>query len=79
MAAVGTEFPQRPVALDMSNIDFLPCLSLGALIQLSQVFKARDQRPVLVGLRPQVRQIVAVTRLDRLFKLREDLSTLGRR
>jgi len=75
-AAAGAESPQLVVVLDLAKVSFLPSLSLGGLVQLSQGFKARGQRLVLTGLQPSVRETIAITRLDRLFEIQNDLSTL---
>ena len=76
VSAAGLESPHLPVALDMSNIVFIPSLSLGGLVQLAQIFKARGQRLVLANLQPPVRQTITITRLDRLFEIHDDLSVL---
>lgn len=74
VSAAGAESPQLPVALDLVNVAFLPSLSLGGLVQLAQLFKARRQRLVLVNLQSTVRQTITITRLDRLFEIQDDLS-----
>lgn len=74
VSAAGLESPQFPVALNMVNVTFVPSLSLGGLVQLVQIFKARGQRLVLVNLQPPVRQTITITRLDRLFEIQDDLS-----
>ena len=76
VSAAGLDSPHLPVALDMSNIAFVPSLSLGGLVQLAQIFKARGQRLVLANLQPPVRQTITITRLDRLFEIHDDLSSL---
>ncbi len=76
-AGAGAESPELPVALDMSNIAFMPSLSLAGLIQLNQIYKARQQRLILAGLQPPIRQILAITRLDRLFEIHDDLSAVA--
>jgi anti-sigma B factor antagonist len=75
-SAAGAESPQAAVVLDMARVGFMPSLSLGGLIQLSQAFKVRGQRLVLAGLQPAVRETMAITRLDRLFEIHDDLTTL---
>jgi anti-anti-sigma factor len=76
VSAAGADAPHLPVALDMSNVAFVPSLSLGGLVQLAQIFKARGQRLLLVNLQPPVRQTITITRLDRLLEIKDDLSTL---
>lgn len=76
VSAAGAESPQLPVVLDLAKVSFMPSLSLGALVQLTRQFKARNQRLVLIGLQPFVRETMAITRLDRLFEIHSDLSAL---
>ena len=76
VSAAGSASPDLPVALDMSRVGFIPSFSLAGLIQLAQVFKARDQRLVLTGLQPAIRQVMTITRLDRLFEIRDDIAML---
>lgn len=76
VSSAGTDSPDIPVVLDMANVAFMPSLSLAGLIQLSQIFKARSQRLILAGLQAPVRHILAITRLDRLFEIHDDVSTL---
>lgn len=73
-SAAGAESPQLPVILDMTNVGYMPSLSLGGLVQLLQSFKSRGQRLVLSGLQPLVRETLAITRLDKLFEIHGDLS-----
>lgn len=75
-SAAGAESPQLAVVLDLARVGFLPSLSLGGLVQLAQLFKARGQRLVLTGLQPAVRTTMAITRLDRLFEVKDDASKL---
>src|SRR5688572_25916493 len=57
------------VVLDMSRVQIVPSLGLGALVQLSNKCKARGQRLKLAAVQPQVRQTMSITRLDRTFEL----------
>jgi len=75
-SAAGAESPRFIVVLDLTNVGFMPSLSLGGLVQLSREFKVRGQRLVLTGLQPYVRETMAVTRLDKLFEIQDDLSAL---
>jgi anti-anti-sigma factor len=75
-AAAGSSSPDLPVVLDMGKVAFLASLSLGGLVQLTQAFRARKQRLILSNLQPAVRETIAITRLDRLFEIVDDLSAL---
>lgn len=72
----GAQAPKLPVVLDLSRITFIPSLSLGGLIRLSQEFKARQQRILLACVQPKVRETMAITRVDTLFEMIEDLETI---
>jgi anti-anti-sigma factor len=76
VAAAGSESPQLPVAVDMARVNFMPSMSLAGLIRLSQHFKSRKQRLVLVNMQAAVRETLVITKLDRLFEIRPDLSGL---
>jgi len=67
--AAAEQSPELAVVLDMSQVQFVPSLSLGALVTLLQQTKQRQQRFILVGLRPEVRQALALCRLDKLFEI----------
>jgi anti-anti-sigma factor len=63
------EQTQLPVVLDMSKVEFMPSLSLGALISIMQNLKRNDQRFILAGLQPKVRETLTACRLDKLFEI----------
>src|SRR3954469_8720930 len=56
------------VVIDLSHVQLLPSLALGLLVQISNKCKARQQKLKLAGVQPAVRQVFAITRLDRLFE-----------
>ncbi|HEV2296353.1 MAG TPA: anti-sigma factor antagonist [Tepidisphaeraceae bacterium] len=57
------------VVLDMSRVQIMPSLGLGALIQLSRQCKSRNQRLKLAAVQPQVRQAMSITKLDNILDL----------
>jgi anti-anti-sigma factor len=67
--------PELAIILDMSGVSFLPSLSLGALVSLMQDAKQRQQHFILVGLQPDVRQTLALCRLDKLFEIYDTVET----
>jgi anti-sigma B factor antagonist len=75
MVPVITASPNSPFILDMSLVKFIPSLTLGQLVKLLQEFKSRGQKFVLASLQPTVRQVFAITRLDRLFEIQPDTQT----
>jgi anti-sigma B factor antagonist len=64
----GGDSPSPLVILDLSRVAFLPSLALGLLVQLGTKCAARQQKLTLTGVRPQVRQVFSITRLDRVFQ-----------
>ena len=64
--------PQLPILLDLSEIKFVPSLGLGTLVMLNRKLKDKGQRFALVGVHPDVRAILALTRLDKLFEMHAD-------
>ena len=56
------------VVIDLSKVQLLPSLALGLLVQISSKCKARQQKLKLAGVQPSVRQVFAITRLDRVFE-----------
>ncbi|UCD27816.1 MAG: anti-sigma factor antagonist [Planctomycetota bacterium] len=69
VSAAAEQSRQLPVVLDLSKVEFVPSLSLGALVNLLREFKQHNQRFILAGLHPDVRGTLAVTRLDKLFEI----------
>jgi anti-anti-sigma factor len=76
VAAAGSESPDLPVVLDMTRVLFMPSMSLAGFIRLSQLFRSKKQRLVLINLQPAVRDTLVVTKLDRLFEIRPNLVAL---
>lgn len=70
--------PSRPCVLDLARVNFVPSLSLAALIRLHTEFQTRQQRLALAALQPQVRDVFLTTRLDRLFELHDDVAAATR-
>ena len=61
------------IVLELSRVQLMPSLAIGLLVQLSNKCKARQQKLKLAGVSPQVRQVFAVTRLDRVFEFAESV------
>jgi anti-anti-sigma factor len=57
------------VVLDLSRVQIVPSLGLGALVQISNKCRARKQRLKLAAVQPQVRQTMSITKLDRILDL----------
>ena len=63
----GTGGEISVVVLDLSHVSLLPSLGFGLLVQISNKCKSRNQKLKLAGVLPQIRQVFAITRLDRMF------------
>jgi anti-anti-sigma factor len=55
------------LALDLSAVEFLSSTALARFVGLDRELRAAGGRLSLVNLRPNVRQVFAVARLDRLL------------
>jgi anti-sigma B factor antagonist len=62
-----------PVILDMSKVDYVPSIGLGALVGLSRRLRQDGHRFLLAGLQAQVRTLFTITRLDKLFEIRSNV------
>jgi anti-sigma B factor antagonist len=69
VAAAAAQNATLPVILDLSNVRFVPSMGLGALVMLMRSLKQQGHRFLLVGLQPDVRTTLAVTRLDKLLEI----------
>jgi len=76
VTAAAGQAPNLPVVLDMSQVTFVPSLSLGALVGLLNVCKKNNQRFILAGLQPAVRQVMTTCRLDRLFEIYDTIDDI---
>ena len=65
----ATTRPQVPVVLDLAKVTFLPSLSIGALVSFLTYFKQLGRRFILVGIQPPIRDMLAITRLDKIFEM----------
>jgi len=55
-----------PVTVDLGSVDFIDSSGLGALVALRKSL-TEDRPVVLRNLRPFVRRVLGLTRLDRVF------------
>jgi anti-sigma B factor antagonist len=69
----AAESPHCPFVLDLTQVTFMPSLSLAVLVRISSDLRSRNQRLILAGLQPTVRQVIVLTRLDRLFELADSV------
>ena len=67
------ELSGYPVVVDMSRVEQLASLSIGALVTLWQKFKQDGRRFILVGLNEDIRETLTLCRLDTLFEICESV------
>jgi anti-anti-sigma factor len=62
-----------PFVLDLARVKFAGSLALGVLLGLKKEFVARGQRLIFVNLQRDVRDPVAISRMDRIFEILPDV------
>ena len=63
---------RRNVLLNFSSVEFLSSAALGKLITLDKKVKANDGKLKLSNIRPEIYEVFAITRLNKLFDIKED-------
>jgi anti-sigma B factor antagonist len=58
--------------LDFSSVGFLSSAALGKLITLDKKMKAHGGKLKLSNIRPEIYEVFAITKLNRLFDIRDD-------
>lgn len=70
--AAATAQPTLPLLLDLTDVKYVPSMGLGTLVMLNRKLKDAGQRFLLVGVQPDVRNVLSLTRLDQLFEMHPD-------
>lgn len=63
----------KVVILDLSGVEFLPTLCLGALVEAQKRCRQRSHTLKLAGVRPPIRKLLNVTNLEMAFELCESV------
>ena len=63
----------RTVVLDLSQVDFIDSSGLGAIVA-AQKLLGRDRELELAGLQGAVAKVMALTRMDTVFRIHDDLA-----
>jgi anti-anti-sigma factor len=69
VSSAAAQHAGLPVVLDLTAVNYVPSMALGTLVMLMRQLKNSNQRFVLVGLQAEVRTVLAITRLDKLFEI----------
>ena len=65
-------FDRRQLVLDFSGVRLLGSQALGVLLTLRKKLQAAKGRLVICGLRPDLRKVFSITKLEKLFKFEPD-------
>ncbi len=63
---------RRKLLLNFSSVDFLSSAALGKLITLDKKMKAHGGVLKLTNIRPEIYEVFAITKLNRLFDIKDD-------
>ena len=66
---------RRRIVLDLSQSDAIDSTALGALVQLFKAATAQTSELRLLAPRSGVRRVLAITRLDQVFSIDDDVSS----
>jgi anti-sigma B factor antagonist len=62
---------RKNLLLEFTNVEFLSSAALGKLITLDKKVKQHGGRLKLSGIRPQIYEVFAITKLNKLFDIKE--------
>lgn len=63
---------RKKLVLNFATVDFLSSAALGKLITLDRKVKANNGVLKLCNIRPEIYEVFAITKLNRLFDIRRD-------
>ena len=63
---------RRKLLLNFSSVDFLSSAALGKLITLDKKVKAHQGVMKMSNIRPEIYEVFAITKLNRLFDIQND-------
>jgi anti-sigma B factor antagonist len=63
---------RKALLLNFSAVEFLSSAALGKLITLDKKVKSHQGRLMLSNIRPEIYEVFKITKLNRLFDIKED-------
>ncbi len=63
---------RKKIILDFSNVEYLSSAALGKLITMDKKVKTSGGKLRLCTIRPDIYEVFAITRLNKLFDIRDD-------
>ena len=67
-----------PLVMDLANVRFAPSVALGAFVNLLRGMNLSGRKTYFIGVTHQLRGTLAVTRLDAMITVRENLDDVIR-
>jgi anti-sigma B factor antagonist len=64
---------RHKLILNFSNVEYMSSAALGKLITLHKKMTAAKGKMVLCGIIPQIFEVFAITKLDKIFNIQKDL------
>jgi anti-sigma B factor antagonist len=71
--ALLEEAGRQKIVLDFSNVEYLSSAALGKLITMDKKVKAAKGKLRLCNIRPDIYEVFAITKLNKLFDMKDDL------
>lgn len=66
------ELNRRQLLLNFTDVEFISSATLGKLIVLDRKLKAHKGRLKLSNIRPEIMEVFRITKLDRVFDIRDE-------
>ena len=63
---------RKKIVLDFSNVEYLSSAALGKLITMDKKVKAAGGKLRLCSIRPDIYEVFAITKLNKLFTITDD-------
>ena len=70
--ALVEEQNKKKLLLNFTTVEFLSSETLGELIKLEKKVKQHTGRLLLSNIKPEIYEVFAITRLNKLFDIRDD-------
>jgi anti-sigma B factor antagonist len=66
------------VVIDLATVEFIDSSGVGLLVTLFKTVRGRGRRTAFGALRPEVRRVMEIIKLDRIFELHPDVASAVR-
>lgn len=72
LAQLVEEQHKKKLLLNFTTVEFLSSETLGELIKLEKKVKQHNGKLMLTNIKPEIYEVFAITRLNKLFDIRDD-------